>query len=183
MLHGSHAQRLSVSSTIETSPCVYMERRKNLPMNPPEPVFKPHKGDYTSPDKFHVIKTMLPIVPTLNSFKFGDEHMIREKHGLLEHQSLENTALQAEGEDISGSCISLPWLQIPELTFLFLVRMEPDFTRPPVTTRSRSSICTSSSGADTPHYPFPMDALRFRRARSPALTLRSSTSCSPMLHR
>ena len=98
-----------------------MERRKNLPTNPPELVFKPHKGDYKSPDKPHVIETMLPIVPTLNSFKFGDERMIREEHGLLEHQSLENTALQAEGEDISGSCIFFPQLQTPELTFLFLV--------------------------------------------------------------
>ena len=30
--------------------------------------------------------------------------MIHAKHGLLERQSLENTALQAEGEDTSGSC-------------------------------------------------------------------------------
>ena len=83
-----------------------MERRKNLPMNPPEPVFKPYKGDYESPDKPHVIETKPSIASTLNSFKFGDERMIRAKHGLLERQSLENTALQAEGEDISGSCTS-----------------------------------------------------------------------------
>ncbi|KAL4064764.1 hypothetical protein V8B97DRAFT_2010772 [Scleroderma yunnanense] len=133
MLGGGHVRRRSVGSMIETSPCVRMERRRNLPMDPPEPVFKRLKGDYETPDKSRIIEPKPSIASTSSSFKFGDERMIRAKHGLLERQSLENTALQADGEDTSGS-----------------FRMQPVFTRPPVATRSRSSTCTSSSGTETP---------------------------------
>ncbi|KAI6028122.1 hypothetical protein EDC04DRAFT_164044 [Pisolithus marmoratus] len=134
MLGGGHVRRCSVGSMIEASPCVRMERRKQLPNDlMPEPVFKRAKGDYETPDKSRVIESKPSIASTINSFKFGDERMIRAKHGLLERQSLENTVLVAEGEDTSGS-----------------FRMEPVFTRQPVTTRSRSSTCTSSSSAETP---------------------------------
>lgn len=134
MLGGGHVRRCSVGSMIETSPCVRVERRKQLPNDLlPKPVFKGTKGDYDSPDKSRVIESKPSIASTINSFKFGDERMIRAKHGLLERQSLENTALAANGEDTSGS-----------------FRIQPVFTRPPVTTRSRSSTCTSSSGAETP---------------------------------
>ncbi|KAI6113748.1 hypothetical protein EDD16DRAFT_1802786, partial [Pisolithus croceorrhizus] len=136
MLGGGHVRRLSVGSMIEASPCVRKERRKQLPNDlVPEPVFKLAKGDYETPDKSRVIESKPSIASTINSFKFGDERMIRAKHGLLERQSLENTVLVADGEDTSGSC---------------MFRMQPVFTRQPIATRSRSSTCTSSSGAETP---------------------------------
>ncbi|KIJ60131.1 hypothetical protein HYDPIDRAFT_32553 [Hydnomerulius pinastri MD-312] len=136
MLGGGHVRRCSVGSMIETSPCVRVERRKNIVMDPPETLFNRFKNarpdDYESPEKSRVIEAKPSIASTLDSFKFGDERMIRAKHGLLERQSLENTVLMAEGEDLSGS-----------------FRM-PVFTRPTRANRSRSSTCTSSSGAETP---------------------------------
>ncbi|KAH7884200.1 hypothetical protein F5I97DRAFT_1671717 [Phlebopus sp. FC_14] len=138
MLGGGHVRRRSVGSMIDASPCVRFERRRNLITNPPETVLDRLKNadkvdDYQSPEKSRVIETKPSIASTINSIKFGDERMIRAKHGLLERQSLENTALMAEGEDLSGS-----------------FRMQPVFTRPTAATRSRSSTCTSSSGAETP---------------------------------
>ena len=103
-----------------------MERRKNLPMHPPEPVFKRLKRDYETPDKSRIIETKPSIASALSSFKFGDERMIRAKHGLLERQSLENTALQAEGEDTSGSCKYPPNYFVLKLTFSVF---SPNITR------------------------------------------------------
>ncbi|KIK98105.1 hypothetical protein PAXRUDRAFT_725108 [Paxillus rubicundulus Ve08.2h10] len=135
MLGGGHVRRQSIGSMIGGSPCVRVERRKNIVTDPPETVFSRIKNvrpdDYESPEKSRVIESKPSIASTLNS-KFGDERMIRAKHGLLERQSLENTVLVAEGEDHSAS-----------------FRM-PVFTRPTRVTRSRSSTCTSSSGVETP---------------------------------
>jgi hypothetical protein len=63
------------------------------------------KGDdYASP-KNRVLESKPSIASTAYSVKFGDERMIRAKHGLLERQSLENTVLIAAGEeDLSTSC-------------------------------------------------------------------------------
>ncbi|KAH7918158.1 hypothetical protein BV22DRAFT_1200072 [Leucogyrophana mollusca] len=133
MLGGGHVRRRSVGSMIEASPCVRVEKRKHIDG---EPHFR-LKGEldepYDSPNKARTLEAKPSIASTARSFMFGDERMIRAKHGLLERQSLENTALIAEGEDISTS-----------------FRMQPVFTRPAPATRSRSSTCTSSSGAETP---------------------------------
>ncbi|KAH0838886.1 hypothetical protein J3R83DRAFT_7313 [Lanmaoa asiatica] len=136
MLGGGHVRRRSVTSMIGASPCIQAERRKNILANPPETVFSriknPHPEDHESPKISRVIETKPSIASTANSFKFGDERMIRAKHGLLERQSLENTVLAGDGEDHSGSFRS------------------PVFTRPSCANRSRSSTCTSSSGVETP---------------------------------
>ncbi|KAG0697268.1 hypothetical protein DFH29DRAFT_160061 [Suillus ampliporus] len=136
MLGGGHVRRRSVGSMIEASPCRQVEKRKHTAADVPQPTFR-LKGklqdDYESP-KTRVIGTKPSIASTAHSVKFGDERMIRAKHGLLERQSLENTALIAEGED--------------DLSASFRI---PVFTRPSRGGRSRSSTCTSmSSGADTP---------------------------------
>ncbi|KAG1723926.1 uncharacterized protein EDB91DRAFT_1171738, partial [Suillus paluster] len=136
MLGGGHVRRRSVGSMIEASPCRQVERRKHTAVDAPQPTFR-LKGklqdDYESP-KSRVIGTKPSIASTAHSVKFGDERMIRAKHGLLERQSLENTVLIAEGED--------------DLSASFRI---PVFTRPSCAGRSRSSTCTSmSSGAETP---------------------------------
>jgi len=75
------------------------------------------------------------------------ERVRGESNGQL--RLLENTSLQAEGDDTSGSCKWPPFiLWLNQLT-LFSVRMQPVFTRPPVVTCSHLSTCTSSSGAGT----------------------------------
>lgn len=108
MLGGGHVRRRSVTSMIGSSPCIQAERRKNILANPPETVFSRIKKacpeeDHGSPEISRVIETKPSIASTTNSFKFGDERMIRARHGLLERQSLENTALMGDGEE--GSCM------------------------------------------------------------------------------
>ncbi|KAF8425040.1 hypothetical protein L210DRAFT_3489659 [Boletus edulis BED1] len=136
MLGGGRVRRRSVTSMIGASPCIQVERRKNIVASPPETVFSriknAHPEDYESREISRVIESKPSIASTSSSFKFGDERMIRAKHGLLERQSLEDNALMGDGEDLSGS------FQMPV------------FTRPSCANRSRSSTCTSSSGADTP---------------------------------
>ncbi|KAG2365179.1 hypothetical protein BDR07DRAFT_1470529 [Suillus spraguei] len=133
MLGGGHVRRRSVGSMIEASPCRQVEKRKYMASDAPQ-LNSHHKGDdYQSP-KSRVLETKPSIASTAYSEKFGDERMIRAKHGLLERQSLENTVLIAEGED--------------DLSASFRI---PVFTRPSFAGRSRSSTCTSmSSGAETP---------------------------------
>lgn len=77
--------------------------------------------------------------------------MIRAKHGLLERQSLENTVLMGDGEDLSGSCeYHVQHARYYNMVLILNTVRMPVFTRPGPATRSRSSTCTSSSGAETP---------------------------------
>ena len=66
----------------------------------PQPTFR-LKGnlqdDYQSPRR-RAIETKPSIAFTANSVKFGDEHMIRAKHDLLERESLANMTLIADGQ-------------------------------------------------------------------------------------
>ncbi|KAG1897346.1 uncharacterized protein F5891DRAFT_1242792 [Suillus fuscotomentosus] len=138
MLGGGHVRRRSVGSMIEASPCRQVEKRKHMASDTPQPNFLRKVDDYESP-KSRVLETKPSIASTAYSVKFGDERMIRAKHGLLERQSLENTVLIAEGEE--------------DLSASFRI---PVFTRPSCAGHSRSNTCTSmSSGAETP--PLSMD--------------------------
>ncbi|KAG2030786.1 hypothetical protein BDR03DRAFT_161432 [Suillus americanus] len=133
MLGGGYVRRRSVGSMIEASPCRQVEKRKYMASDAPQPNFRRKCDDY-EPPKSRVLETKPSIASTAYSEKFGDERMIRAKHGLLERQSLENTVLIAEGEE--------------DLSTSFRI---PVFTRPSCVGRSRSSTCTSmSSGAETP---------------------------------
>ncbi|KAG1727136.1 hypothetical protein EDB19DRAFT_1914356 [Suillus lakei] len=133
MLGGGHVRRRSVGSMIEASPCRQVEKRKHMAPDAPQPNSHRKGDDYESP-KSRVHGTKPSIASTANSVMFGDERMIRAKHGLLERQSLENTVLIAEGEENLSTSFRIPV-----------------FTRPSCAGRSRSSTCTSmSSGAETP---------------------------------
>ncbi|KAJ3769941.1 hypothetical protein FB446DRAFT_766043 [Lentinula raphanica] len=127
MIGGGHVRRRSVGSVIEASPIVravgHLGKRKQSP-------FESAKDDNDNGEPRIIEKAS--IVSTSSS-KFGGERMIKATRGVLARQSLEESCLIAEGEDLSAS-YSLPV-----------------FTRPSPATRSRSSTCTSSSsGADTP---------------------------------
>ncbi|KAH9846904.1 hypothetical protein C2E23DRAFT_872120 [Lenzites betulinus] len=132
MLGGGHVRRRSVSSLVDASPCVRMERNKhtNLPgrvlnfdMEPPA---------RESPKKTKLMEK--PSIASTSSYQFGGERMIKARQGLLERQSLEDGALIAQGEDLLAS-----------------LRERSIFSKPPPAARSRSSTCTSSSsGAETP---------------------------------
>ncbi|ESK93500.1 hypothetical protein Moror_1670 [Moniliophthora roreri MCA 2997] len=125
MIGGGHVRRRSVGSIIQASPCLRVGKRKQ----PPGQIMTKKKEDGPA------VKTQPSIASASSStFGFGSERMIRARRGILERQSLEESALMAEGEDLSFSFGSMPV-----------------FSRPAPTGRSRSSTCTSSSsGADTP---------------------------------
>ncbi|KAK7047178.1 hypothetical protein VNI00_006844 [Paramarasmius palmivorus] len=122
MLGGGHVRRRSVGSVIQASPCLRVGKRKQ----PPGQIM-------TRKEDGPTMKTQ-PSIASASSSIFGGERMIRARRGILERQSLEDSVLIAEGEDVSFSFGSMPV-----------------FSRPAPTGRSRSSTCTSSSsGADTP---------------------------------
>ncbi|KAJ6505350.1 hypothetical protein C8R45DRAFT_861122 [Mycena sanguinolenta] len=116
---GDRIRRRSIGAAFEASPCVRVEKRKHAAF----------QEDEKSPNKARIISQ--PSIASTSSSKFGDERMIRARQGLLVRQSLEETALVADGEDAS---------------------FRPVFTRPSPESRSRSSTITtsSSSGGDTP---------------------------------
>ncbi|KAL0562911.1 hypothetical protein V5O48_019167, partial [Marasmius crinis-equi] len=86
------------------------------------------EGDWSCKDPaLHCVDIFLQV--QRRAYDSGDK-------GLLERQSLEESVLMAEGEDLSISLGSMPV-----------------FSRPAPTSRSRSSTCTSlSSGAETPPF-------------------------------
>ncbi|KAJ7234518.1 hypothetical protein B0H12DRAFT_1204744 [Mycena haematopus] len=118
---GDHIRRRSIGSVFEASPCVRVEKRKHTAF----------QDDDKVPNKARIVTQ--PSIASTSSSKFGGERMVRARQGLLVRQSLEETALVAEGEDLTS------------------FRPAAVFTRPSPNSRSRSStITTSSSGADTP---------------------------------
>ncbi|KZP22138.1 hypothetical protein FIBSPDRAFT_953223 [Athelia psychrophila] len=125
MLGGGHVRRRSVASVIEASPCVRVEKRIHAEGAQPRKV----DGYFDSPNH----EARIVEKPSISSYKFGGERMIRAQQGLYERRSLEASCLVGDGEDLSMS-----------------VRVEPVFTRPSTSARSRSSTCTTSSGGDTP---------------------------------
>ncbi|KAF8959872.1 hypothetical protein BDZ97DRAFT_1666634 [Flammula alnicola] len=121
---GGHVRRRS----IEASPCPHVEKRKHSAIQG----IQMYKGQdqYDSPNKARIVEK--PSIASTSSFQFGGERMIKAQHGLLERQSLEDSCLIADGEELSA------------------YRAVPVFSRPGPAARSRSSTCTSSSGTDTP---------------------------------
>ncbi|KAJ3912173.1 hypothetical protein F5877DRAFT_85100 [Lentinula edodes] len=118
---GGHVRRRSVGSVINASPIVravgHLVKRNMWHLD----------------QSGHVRIIEKASIDSTSSSKFGGERMIRATKGLLERQSLEESCLIAEGEDLSASY------------------SVPIFRPPSPTTRSRSSTCTSSSsGVDTP---------------------------------
>ncbi|KAL1696581.1 hypothetical protein GGG16DRAFT_85014 [Schizophyllum commune] len=127
MLGGGHVRRRSIDSLIEASPCVGIGKRKHLVQDDMDAWDQAMQ----SPTKARILSK--PSIASTSSHQFGDERMIRARHGLLERQSLEESVLIAEGEDLSAS-------------FGFA----PVFSRPGPKSRSRSSTYTASSGTETP---------------------------------
>ncbi|OCH91742.1 hypothetical protein OBBRIDRAFT_833966 [Obba rivulosa] len=133
MLGGGHVRRRSIGSMIEASPCVRMEKR-HAATQPPRSIVQQRVEEplvQESPKEVRLIEK--PSIASTSSYQFGGERMIMARKGLLERQSLEDSALIAQGEDLLAS-----------------LRSQSMFTRPDPASRSRSSTVTSSSGAETP---------------------------------
>jgi len=115
MLGGGRVRRVSMGSLMQQSPCARVEKRggkkKRLAMpkaailpkpEPVEPVeeVEPAEEEEISPDKSIII--VKPSIASVNSTKFGGERMIKAKKGLLERQSLEESCLIADGEELAS---------------------------------------------------------------------------------
>ncbi|KAF5312056.1 hypothetical protein D9619_003769 [Psilocybe cf. subviscida] len=125
MLGGGHVRRRSM----EMSPSTGVEKRKRAAI-----AFGKHQVIEESPKKARIMEK--PSIASTASFQFGGDRMIKAQRGLLERQSLEESCLIADGEELAAA---------------YLNRSGPVFTRPSQSARSRSSTCTSSSsGGDTP---------------------------------
>ncbi|KAF9560634.1 hypothetical protein CPC08DRAFT_466596 [Agrocybe pediades] len=139
MLGGGHVRRQSVGSIIEASPCVRVEKRKHSAVLHGLRLVNGKDTDYNnveSPSKARIVEK--PSIASTSSLHFGGDRMIKAQRGLLERQSLEESCLIADGEEMA-----LASAAIHSMT-------RPVFTRPSPG-RSRSSTCTSSSsGGDTP---------------------------------
>ena len=129
MLGGGHVRRRSIDSRIDGSPCAPLERERKkhtalqhlarvlrfdqgddeLPASVPDRLSKispekmvvPDRLSKMSPEKMVVPK---PSIASTSSYRFGTERMIVAGKGLLERQSLEESALLAQGEDVLTSC-------------------------------------------------------------------------------
>ena len=64
-----------------------------------------HKGQgnpYEMLKEAHIVQK--PLIASTSSYQFGGERMIKAQQGLLEWQSLEDSCLSADGEEIVNSC-------------------------------------------------------------------------------
>lgn len=145
MLGGGHVRRRSM----ELSPSTGVAKRKLAAMAFGKQVIE------ESPNKARIVEK--PSIASTASFQFGGDRMIKAQRGLLERQSLEESCLIADGEELAAACKFEVFLTVSSFQNLIgtrstdLNRSGPVFTRPSQAARSRSSTCTSSSsGADTP---------------------------------
>jgi serine/arginine repetitive matrix protein 2 len=100
MFGGGHVRRRSVASDFETSPCVkFGRKRKHAIFQDIRTVAECDDGCQESPNKARIVQK--PSVASVMSYKFGGERMIQAQRGLLERQSLEESCLIADGEDMT----------------------------------------------------------------------------------
>ncbi|KAH9837979.1 uncharacterized protein C8Q71DRAFT_898946 [Rhodofomes roseus] len=137
MFDGARVRRLSTDSRIGGSPCVRIEKAKQSTGPLPQRVLQfqpPDAENKDSPGSLNKSKLVeKPSIASTSSQQFGGERMIQARKGLLERQSLEDSALIAHGEDILAS-----------------LRSQSVFSRPDIASRSRSSTVSASSGGETP---------------------------------
>ena len=102
MLGGGHVRRRSVSSLVDASPCVRMEKRHAATALPGRVLqFEMNPPTRESPKEPRLAAQ--PSIASTSSFQFGGERMIKARQGLLERQSLEESALMAQGEELLAS--------------------------------------------------------------------------------
>jgi len=102
MLGGGHVRRRSIGSIVETSPCARVEKRKHSAVVQGLRLINGKDNDYSnveSPNKARIVEK--PSIASTSSFQFGGERMIKAQRGLLERQSLEESCLIADGEEIA----------------------------------------------------------------------------------
>ena len=110
MFDGSRVRRLSTDSRIGGSPCVRIEKAKQSIGPLPRAALQFQQSETEAKDSPNSQRksTLVekPSIASTSSHQFGGERMIKARMGLLERQSLEDSALSAHGEDILASCMS-----------------------------------------------------------------------------
>ncbi|KAI0027700.1 hypothetical protein K488DRAFT_90544 [Vararia minispora EC-137] len=140
MLDGNHVRRRSMDSMAGGSPCVRVGGKRKRVTIRGRPGHVARSDDdvehMDSPNKARLVEkpSIALSIASTTSHAFGDDRMIRARHGLLKRESLEESCLEAAGEDLSCS-----------------FNFGPVFARPGPAGRSRSSTYSSvSSDVDTP---------------------------------
>lgn len=158
MLGGGHVRRRSIDSLVDCSPCQGRKatglQRQELEQvgrvlhfgqrADQEPLPEPDRSSKMSPDRVVLSK---PSIASTSSYRFGDDRMIKARKGLLERQSLEDSALMAQGEELLANR-TYSWFWLCHVLTLPAVSSSRMFARPGPATRSRSSTVTS--GTETP---------------------------------
>lgn len=110
MLDGNHVRRRSINSMIGASPCVRVEKMKHSAVQLPQAILQFKQEDFNRDDSPKNRLLQQPSIASTSSHQFGDERMIMARKGLLERQSLEDSALIAHGEDLLASrkCLLSP---------------------------------------------------------------------------
>lgn len=121
MIGGGHVRRRSVDSMVDGSPCIRigMERKRHLreigrvlqfdqtiQEVAESPSMSPAMSPAKSPARDTPGKTRLTVKPSIastSSQPFGEERMIVARKGLLQLQSLEDSALITQEEDLLAS--------------------------------------------------------------------------------
>ena len=94
-----------MDSVVDASPCVRVEKRKHSELREMKFGLDEFGAFNDSPNKARIVeKPSIASTSSISSFAFGGERMIKARRGLLERQSLEDSCLIADGEDLSNSC-------------------------------------------------------------------------------
>lgn len=115
MLGGGRVRRVSLGSVMQQSPCARAEKKggkKKRPAMPktsilpkPEPIESVTEAETTEEEGVSPAKSIIitkPSIASVTSTKFGGERMIQARKGLLERQSLEESCLIADGEELAS---------------------------------------------------------------------------------
>ena len=100
---------------MQQSPCARVEKkggRRKRPAGPkkailpkPEPVEPVEEVESVEEEEVSPVKSIIiskPSIASVTSTKFGGERMIKARKGLLERQSLEESCLIADGEELAS---------------------------------------------------------------------------------
>ena len=95
---GGHVCHQSISSLVEASPCICVEKQKHSAAQG----ISIYPDLYDLPNKARIVEN--PSIDSTSSYQFGGDQMIKAQQGVLEWQSLEDSCLSADGEEMVSAC-------------------------------------------------------------------------------
>jgi serine/arginine repetitive matrix protein 2 len=155
MLDGSHIRRRSVYSVVGGSPSTRAGKRKRVTFQSPQDHLADLVGNYNEANSYSQNRlsrrSSIESLASAKSLIFGDERMTNAREGMLHRRSLKESALEAEGEDLSViSMLQLFYFRTRISDKSDVASFKPVFTRPTPAARSRSNTVDSYSDSETP---------------------------------